>query len=484
MAERATIFENKVNIGLETIEGAGAIPSLQFGSVTVEPSYEHDAEMIQAAGRKYASLKATNDELSAFAVKGRGTYDETPLLCEGAIHKARRVDGTLGADEIVAGEVYRRWYWSNPDTGDDVQTYFLEAGGQQRASQAPFAFFTELGLTLSNQGMELDGRMMGQMLEDDRARYLAFASGTTGDFTLTITTTTTGAITYNATPATLKASIETALTTAGIGVKPTDPDGVKVTVSDDGLVVQLLFGKNFEDPHPWTSYDDNSMPDFSIDTTGLTMGSARTSRMSPMAGQVPLHPILRKHFDVWIARSFADIASVPTGTLTGTAVKMLRTIGFSVKLANRFGPIKAFNTDFESYSAKVELDPNDDFSISCVADQQGMAVVRSLRKDEPVYLAVRSRGAIIPGQSATQHRFENWIFLTGFPNTISGPKDSSGVLALDLSGNFADVPPDYPAGGVADVGDLARTICRVPPLLLSFQNSLQSFQAAAGSGCP
>jgi len=108
---------------------------------------------------------------------------------------------------------------------------------------------------------------------DDQARYLAFASGTTGDFTLTIGTTTTAAITYNTTPATLQANIEAALTAAGIGVKPTDPDGVKVTVSDDGLVVQLLFGKNFEDPNPWTHYDDSSMPAFNIGTTGLTAGS-------------------------------------------------------------------------------------------------------------------------------------------------------------------------------------------------------------------
>lgn len=121
--------------------------------------------------------------------------------------------------------------------------------------------------------------------------------------------------------------------------------------------------------------------------TGAGIGRLFTDGITMTADpeDVPLVPIMGKHWDVYI-----DSAAAGLGT-----TKMLRAFRVAPSITGVFGPLWAINSANASFAAHVDLAPTTGLRLVLEADAAGMAYLTQFRAGTKIFLRAEATGPII-----------------------------------------------------------------------------------------
>lgn len=168
------------------------------------------------------------------------------------------------------------------------------------------------------------------------------------------------------------------------------------------------------------------LTDFALSVTranGLTLTGAGigqlyqdgiTKTVSPV--DVPLVPMMGKHFDV-----FVDSSSASLGT-----TKMLRAFKVESSLAGVYGPIWPINSALTSFGAHVDLAPTTAVRLTLEADAAGSAYLTQFRAGTTIFLRVKATGAVIDTAIPYSFTWDSALLV----KSVSPDEDESGVVTM------------------------------------------------------
>jgi hypothetical protein len=285
------------------------------------------------------------------------------------------LSGIMGTPAItdVGGGVYS-WVWSPKIfSGDTPKTYTVETGSVLRAQRFVYGLLTGGTLQINRDECTISGSMIAHNLEDDvylstNAGYSIVKSGTVtgGTFTLTIGTSTTSPIDYNANAATVQAAIE-ALTPVGTGN----------VVCTGGPLPSTAVVATFINDLAQTAIT------MTIDDTAITGGGdmlITATAVGAAPTTIGLVPVASPDVLVYLATTQAGLAG---------ATALQRAFAVSIALNTRFGPVWVLNNK-RSFGSHVELAPDLSASLLVEADDEGMAQLLKMRTGSTVWMRVKA----------------------------------------------------------------------------------------------
>lgn len=154
---RSTVSQ-VVQIGVEVTPGTAVASSRLLQSMSIEPAIKAEVATFRPAGGKFATVAALGKEWVQAKVTGQPTYTEIIYpLCGVLKNVTPTTVETTG----------RRWTFSpSQSAADTCATFTVEQGSSARAHEFAYGTMTELGLTFSRGGIELDGTMIGRAIQD------------------------------------------------------------------------------------------------------------------------------------------------------------------------------------------------------------------------------------------------------------------------------------------------------------------------------
>lgn len=160
MADRASLNQI-VQLGVESSPGAGGTITKKLSSLNILPNLGLQIDKFRGAGSKYQSLTSLSKEWSTGAVSGRATYNEIIYPLASIVNAPVTTTpsgGTLSRQHVFTSSTY---------ADDTPKTYAIEHGSSVRASAFDYGLFTEFGMRISRQAVELTGAMVGKAITDD-----------------------------------------------------------------------------------------------------------------------------------------------------------------------------------------------------------------------------------------------------------------------------------------------------------------------------
>jgi hypothetical protein len=136
----------------------------RLGSLGITPSPAADNSIFRPAGNKYPTVSATNKLWATADVEGTPTYDEI-VLALGSVFSAPTSSQIL--DGATPTGVYTHVITPKSEGADTPWTYTIEKGdpaGTLNAEKMTYGLFTDFGLDISRDGIDLDGSLLGQAM--------------------------------------------------------------------------------------------------------------------------------------------------------------------------------------------------------------------------------------------------------------------------------------------------------------------------------
>lgn len=161
----------------------------------------------------------------------------------------------------------------------------------------------------------------------------------------------------------------------------------------------------------------------SIEVTGSMLARAiedGVAMTSTGVDALPLIPVLPTEVTVYL-----DDTAVALGT-----TKLTRMISGTFTLGGRFGPVWVLDAANPSFVNHIETEPSLNASLTLQADNQGMALLETLRKGDSKFLRIEAIGPVIAGGT------ENYRLTLDLACKISdtgGFSDQDGVYAIEFT---------------------------------------------------
>jgi hypothetical protein len=156
--ERPSVTQS-VQLGVEAVPGDGAPADILVRSFTIEPGPAVDMQRFRPTGSKFESIIVPGKEWVEADLSGLGSYQELQYLLSGILAKANPTQPAA----VTGGQVWS--YELKAREPDDVQTYSFEQGDSNFAHKFSYGLFTELGIGLSRDGVEISGSLIAHALE-------------------------------------------------------------------------------------------------------------------------------------------------------------------------------------------------------------------------------------------------------------------------------------------------------------------------------
>lgn len=158
MAERASIFQI-VQVGAESTPGTAVAATKRLGAMQLAMGAKVDISKYRPSGNKWNTIAALNREWTEGKLSGPVTYSEIVYALAGVLEKVS-----------PTGSTAKTWTFApNATTADVRQSFTIEQGSSVRAHRIAYGLITALGLKFKSVGVELDGTVLGQALEDNHA---------------------------------------------------------------------------------------------------------------------------------------------------------------------------------------------------------------------------------------------------------------------------------------------------------------------------
>lgn len=159
MTERATVTQG-VYIAPETTPGDGGSGFKILNSFDVEPGVKVDMQRFRPQGQKLESIVVPGKEWTEFDLSGLAEYSELHYLLAG-IYGANQVTQPTTSD----GSAQTWEFILSARQADEVQTYGIVKGDDDKAEEYSYCLMTELNMELSREGIKFDGSMIGHEAE-------------------------------------------------------------------------------------------------------------------------------------------------------------------------------------------------------------------------------------------------------------------------------------------------------------------------------
>lgn len=404
------MISQAVQLGLETTPGTAVPANKRLRSIQIALAPQFEVSTQKASGSKFVDISSLDAEWDQPTIAGKPAFPELPFLCASVIQK-------VTAGSLVGGttKVYDWTFAPSSFDSDEFATFTLESGSSRRSEHLTGFLLTALGFSFPRRGEpQISGGGIARRMEDNKLRYVTVSTGATaGTFTLTVAGQTTSAIAYNATAAAVQSALE-ALTNIEIG------DVVCSGGPCATAPVRIAWQGQFA---------DTLAPTMAIAST-VTGGTATLSRMSPNPTALDLFPVAGKHISVYAAATYAGLAG---------ASRLQRPLNTTWNLSNRSDAIWVLNDTFNSYADTAEADPEGTVTLQFGADDEGMAFLHTLRKDDPYFVRIRAVGPVIETVGGTPYRHElrldQCLRFTGMTGKEAG---SGGIVARTFTGAFAN----------------------------------------------
>jgi hypothetical protein len=154
-----TAISTATQIGVESTPGTPVAANKLLNSLSVEAGVQVDMLEFRPVGQKYESMIVPGKEWTEASLTGVGSYTELVYLLNGVLCAAVGVqNGATTAYDWTFNPASR--------TADTVKTFTVEQGDAVRAHSFAYGLITELGMSFSRDGVEIDGTMIGQRLAD------------------------------------------------------------------------------------------------------------------------------------------------------------------------------------------------------------------------------------------------------------------------------------------------------------------------------
>jgi len=140
--------------------------------------------------------------------------------------------------------------------------------------------------------------------------------------------------------------------------------------------------------------------------------------MTPTPVDVPLVPMMGKHFDLWIDAS---------GAALGTT-KLLRAFKVEPSVTGVYGPIWAINSASTSFSATVDLAPTTSCKLTLEADAAGMAYLTQFRAGQTIFARLKATGGIIDTAIPYSFQWDMALLI----KSVGPDSDESGVKTVEF----------------------------------------------------
>jgi hypothetical protein len=157
MAERSALFET-VQIGKETTPGTAVAADKKLLATGFEVSINADVNTYRPNGYKFNTIGALDFEMVEGNITGIPSYTDLTYL----------FSSLISADTPAAsGTTGQEWVFTSDSDGPDAPvTYTIEQGSSVRAHSFANGQVTGLTLTINDDGVEMDGTIIGEALED------------------------------------------------------------------------------------------------------------------------------------------------------------------------------------------------------------------------------------------------------------------------------------------------------------------------------
>ena len=366
--ENAAVFQ-RVQIGLETTPGTAVPANKELSALGIDPAVEATADLFTPMGKKFPTISALGKEWASAALTGLATYTEM-------IYPLSSVLGNAA----VAGTGPYTWQFS-PKTGqpDNYKTFTVEQGTYVRAKRMTGMAISEFGINFTRDKVELSGTAIGraivegiQLTSNQTTTIAKTGTVTSGNYTITVGSSTTASILYSANAA----AIQTALVAAVPNATPQD-----FIVTDVGGGV----GAGGTTTIQFTGQFQQQTVTCTINSTGLVGGGTYTPTVTTPATQptgIALHPVLPTQVNVYLD---------PTAAALGTT-QLHRILSVDFKISNRYGPVWVLDSTQSSYVNLVELVPTCEMVIKAEVDNEGMAFLSDLRTGTSEFIRVQGVG--------------------------------------------------------------------------------------------
>lgn len=426
MAENTMIFA-QMGLGVETLAAPGAAVAatkvLTSVKSTVQPN--PDVKTFTPTGFLFPTAATLIKETTNVKIDGAMSYNEGNYLLASTL-----------TDPVITtpggGTLSRLWTYSLVNNSPNSQrSYSLEYGSSVRAVHCQNAIQTEMGLTFNRKDfVKVAGAMVALPVQDDKVRWLRITgSPASGTFTITVGASTTSAIQYNASAATIQAALA-ALPSVGSG-NVTCTGGPVNTAP-----VRIVFGGTFAKAAvPAISTTDTF--------TGGTSPASAVARLS--FGTTQLTPVL-------VSPTTIDIKVATSQAGLGAASALTRDFEYSWKVSNRDAAFFPLNSGTGAgFAGMTEAQPKGESTLGVAASDESMGLLGNLRAGDTIFVRASATGPLIEGSLYHTLQIDTALKLT----KISEFKDiDGGLMGVTFSGDWCHDP----TWGYATVAQLQNTL--------------------------
>lgn len=159
MTDRMTANQ-KVQIGIESTSGTAVAATKQLLSIGISPAVKAEVDSFKPMGTKYGSIAALKRETSEAKITGLPVYDELQYFLASLVNYA--------APAQQGATIAYKWTFESANSAPDtLKTLTVEQGDSVRGHRFAFGSVSDLKLLFNNDGVSVDGKMIGKALEDN-----------------------------------------------------------------------------------------------------------------------------------------------------------------------------------------------------------------------------------------------------------------------------------------------------------------------------
>ena len=373
-------------IGDQSAADTPVTPDKKFSGLSVDFDETLETNFYRRSGSKVNNMGVLNH------VSSKGTFSGVHSFTE-AIYAFESYVGSSGPDTLAGGG--KKWrYIPSAGDADPFRLFTLQRGSKQRGRQVNDVLFNSIQITLTRQGANISGAIIGKAvtpgitmnLERNEVQTLSkTGTPTAGTFTLTYSGQTTAAIAWNATAATIKAALE-ALSNIAVGdvsVSGGPLPNTAVVITFKGALANTNVGALVVD---------------STSVTGGTFAIATTTEGNVGASEITQMPISGSQINVSLDDTFAGLG----------ATQLVDNFSVQINLPEKYDTKRVLNRSLASWKEPVEKAMEPTVVLILEANSYSDALYAAA-KDENLptqYLRVDALGIEIP---TTSDNYE-WVF--------------------------------------------------------------------------
>lgn len=365
-----------LQIGVEHDYGVRVAATRRLPGVNISLNPQAEFQLFRARGFNVPTSSVTQKLWANGTWNGIADYNQVIYPLSGLI-------GIVGSAPTTPGGATnaRRWYYAPVSSGADPfpKSFTIEEGDSDAVQVGEGLKFSSFGLEWTNDASNMTGNLFARFpidneplttLTDEEQQIAKTGTVTSGTFTITYSTQTTGAIAYNATAATIQTALE-----ALSNIAPGDVvvSGGPITTTPIVIIFQgTLKGAN--------------QPQVTVDSTSLVGGGTYDPSTLVAGGaaitSIAQSPVSRMHVDIYVDDTFGALGTT----------KVAQAYAGDFRIGDKVQPFWALNTDYDSFQSTVRLAADVNCSFSTPHNAQSRALYNAVQTNPWKWVRLRATG--------------------------------------------------------------------------------------------